>query len=278
MSARKSKLVVTRYQIPSNDCADCRIALVSDLHDRPADRVLALLETEKPDLIIAAGDMLERCTEGMSPYTKAEMDAWQGITKDRKAVYYFLKGIQGIGNYLHVNDEVFHDGLSFLEKAAEIAPLFYGVGNHEWYFLPSDERVFAEHGIQVLDNRDISWEVNRSIIRIGGLSTRYDLQWLEKFSQKEGCKILICHHPEYYKKFIRGTSLDTFSLVLSGHVHGGQWRIGKYGVLAPGQGMFPEYCHGVYHQKLVVSAGLANTASIPRFGNPTELVMIQLGG
>ena len=108
MSAEKSKLVVTRYQILSGECPPCRIALVSDLHDRPADRVLALLRQEKPDLILAAGDMMERCKEGMSRYTKAEMDAWQGITKDRKAVYYILKGIQGIGNYLHVKDGVFH--------------------------------------------------------------------------------------------------------------------------------------------------------------------------
>lgn len=304
MSVEKSKLVVTRYQIPSGECISCRIALVSDLHDRPADRVLALLRQEHPDLIIAAGDMMERCTEGMSPYTKEEMDAWQGITKDRKAVYPVLKVIQSIGNHLHVKDDVFDEGLSFLTEAAKIAPVFYGMGNHEWYFLPSDEKAFAEHGIQVLDNRDILWDLqNRSVIsdrealagelspepsqeltekrqnfiRIGGLSTRYDLEWLDAYAGKSGCKILICHHPEYYRKYIRGTDRDRFTLILSGHVHGGQWRIGKHGVLAPGQGLFPEYCHGVYDQKLVVGAGLANTASIPRFGNPTELVMVELG-
>ena len=116
--------------------------------------------------------------------------------------------------------------------------------------------------------------VPEKIIRIGGLATRYDLDWLHAYASKPGYKILICHHPEYYRRYIKDTEWDTFDLIVSGHVHGGQWRLGQHGVLAPGQGLFPKYCYGCYDKKLIVSAGLSNTACIPRFGNPTELVMI----
>ena len=35
--------------------------------------------------------------------------------------------------------------------------------------------------------------------------------------------------------------------------------------------------HGVYDGRLVVSSGCANTASIPRWGNEPEVVVVRLG-
>lgn len=65
--------------------------------------------------------------------------------------------------------------------------------------------------------------------------------------------------------------------MLSGHAHGGQIRILGRGVFSPGQGLFPKYTKGIYEGRLVVSAGCSNTASIPRWGNPCEVVAIRLG-
>ena len=48
------------------------------------------------------------------------------------------------------------------------------------------------------------------------------------------------------------------------------------GIFAPGQGLLPKYHHGVYDGRLVVSAGCSNTASIPRWGNETEVVIVRL--
>jgi predicted MPP superfamily phosphohydrolase len=42
------------------------------------------------------------------------------------------------------------------------------------------------------------------------------------------------------------------------------------------QGFFPKYDGGVFDKKLIVSSGLTNTMPIPRLGNPTELVFIEL--
>jgi predicted MPP superfamily phosphohydrolase len=96
---------------------------------------------------------------------------------------------------------------------------------------------------------------------------------LDAFSSVEGFKLLLCHHPEYYPRYIRERDID---LTLSGHAHGGQWQIVGRGIFAPGQGLFPRYTGGVYEGRLVVSRGLTNTVSVPRFGNPTELVRIHL--
>lgn len=66
-------------------------------------------------------------------------------------------------------------------------------------------------------------------------------------------------------------------LVLSGHTHGGQISIGRYGLFVPGQRkLWPRYSGGLYDNKLVVSRGLSNTLPIPRIGNPTELVYVKV--
>lgn len=305
MSVKTLKMITTRYKISAPVKNSLRIALAADLHDRPGGEVLKRLKQEQPDLILAAGDILERCTEGESQYTKAEMDAWQGLRKKNKIASGAMKTVMKIGYSMHEKHE-FSEGSVFLKKASEIAPVFYSPGNHEWYFTKEDQKVFSENRIFLLENEDICWNlvekclvseqerghnsktgnvmkngcntgienVPEKIIRIGGLATRYDLDWLHAYASKPGYKILICHHPEYYRRYIKDTEWDTFDLIVSGHVHGGQWRLGQHGVLAPGQGLFPKYCYGCYDKKLIVSAGLSNTARIPRFGNPAELVMI----
>jgi predicted MPP superfamily phosphohydrolase len=73
-------------------------------------------------------------------------------------------------------------------------------------------------------------------------------------------------------------------LVLSGHAHGGQWRIPvllENGLLSPNQGLFPIYSNGEYffgETKLLVSRGLAreSTRVIPRVFNRPEIVIITL--
>ena len=120
-----------------------------------------------------------------------------------------------------------------------------------------------------------SRKVQKKIVRVGGLSSIPDKKWLEEFSQKDGYKILLCHHPEYYTGWIKGAELDTFNLVISGHTHGGQWRFFGHGVYAPGQGLFPKYAKGKFG-KLVISAGVSSTTPIPRLHNPEEIVIIRL--
>ena len=319
MSVKTLKMITTRYKISAPVKNSFRVALAADLHDRPGDEVLKRLKQEQPDLILAAGDILERCTEGESQYTKAEMDAWQGLRKKNKIASGAMKTVMKIGYSMHEKHE-FSEGIEFLKEASEIAPVFYSPGNHEWYFTKEDQKVFSEKRIFLLENEDICWNlvenrlvsekerghnsktgnvmknennlksrsdlnnecntgienVPEKIIHIGGLATRYDLDWMHAYASKPGYKILICHHPEYYRRYIKDTEWDTFDLIVSGHVHGGQWRFGRHGVLAPGQGLFPKYCYGCYDKKLIVSAGLSNTACVPRFGNPAELVLIDV--
>lgn len=280
---KREKLITSRYDITlkslasGSDKQSLRLALVSDLHDRDPRRLLRLLKEERPDLILVAGDTLERHEEGYEGHTMREIDSYQETSGLWTVFCYFLKGFHHfLKRFGIVHDEKACYGRHFLKNASKIAPLYMSLGNHEWYLLPEDRRLTRKYGITVLDNEDCQTQIRGVPLRIGGLSTMHDVAWLKTYAKKDGTKILLCHHPEYYDRFIVKNKLD-FDLVLSGHAHGGQWRFFGRGILSPGQGFLPEYHHGIYGN-MIISAGVSNTFFIPRFGNPCELVMLLIHG
>ena len=69
-------------------------------------------------------------------------------------------------------------------------------------------------------------------------------------------------------------------LVLSGHAHGGQFRLPFIGgIAAPNQGLFPRYDGGMYSENnttMIVSRGIGNSIIPVRFNNRPEIVSIEL--
>lgn len=252
---------ITKYAFPCPE--KLRVAVVSDLHEDDPEEVLRALAEIQPDLILCPGDTLERQIEGRDPRDHREFPRMHRIL--RKAALIFdslLPGGKEKGNR--------ENGYRFLREAAAMAPVICSMGNHEWVLTEEDQTLFRELGIRVLDNADMVF----GGLRIGGLSSATDREWLKRFSEKDGYKLLLCHHPEYYPKFLKGLNFD---LIVSGHAHGGQLGIFGRGLFSTAQGFFPKFCRGVYEGNLVVSAGCANTASFPRWGNPTEVVVLELG-
>ena len=254
----------TFYSLPGP--ASLKLALVSDLHNQPGTEALASLRRQKPDLICVAGDFVLGRVPG------------EGLKME---------------NCPHV--------MAFFRACAELAPTAVSLGNHEWMLAPEDLALLADTGIAVLDNGWTRW----GECCIGGLSSgrirhyrafrktregeRYPLPahprhygartepetgWLESYTAQPGYKLLLCHQPEYWPRYLRDLPID---LTLSGHAHGGQIRLFGRGLFAPGQGLLPRYTSGIHEGRLVISRGLANTTRIPRLFNPTELVYVWLG-
>lgn len=271
----QEETVVTRYRNPGKHIG-LTVALVTDLHNCAYTDLLRLLKQESPDAILCAGDILERHDESLSEWTGTKMDAViNSIGKQNameKIMWLLDRLTERTGRATHEEEDT---AIEFLKQLPPIASTFYSVGNHEWYFTDADYQVFEEFGITLLNNADCEVQINGVNVRIGGLSTRYDLEWLKEFSRKDGYKILMCHHPEYYRKAIEGTDLDTFDLIVSGHYHGGQWRIGNRAVYVPRTGLFMKDAVGQF-DRLIISAGTANTTRFSRRGNPCELVMIEI--
>ena len=232
------------------------IAIVSDLHGCDACEAIDILKKASPDYIVAPGDIFEKLDGSC--------------------------------------DKINENGFALLREAARIAPTFYSTGNHEiggsrsWatglglkrparaeISEASRERIKA-CGVHILED---SYEIFNGIA-FGGLSSgilneegRPDLSWIDAFAAEKCPKILLCHHPEYYERYLSGYDID---LIVSGHAHGGQWQFFGRGIFSPGQGLFPKYTAGVYDKKLVVSRGMKKGKVIPRFFNPTEIVLIKI--
>ena len=88
--------------------------------------------------------------------------------------------------------------------------------------------------------------------------------------------ILLSHRPELFETYGEG-GID---LVLSGHAHGGQFRLPFIGgLVAPNQGLFPKYDAGLYTDggtSMVVSRGIGNSIIPFRFNNRPEIVLVEL--
>ena len=166
--------------------------------------------------------------------------------------------------------------LRFLEDAPALAPTFYAIGNHEWKLEQHDAywpHVEASR-VTVLDNRFTPF---RGIL-LGGLSSAPSRQvqagFLSAVDADSRFKLLMCHHPEYFKRYVKNHSID---LTVSGHAHGGQVQIRGRGLYSPNQGWFPRWTHGFYFDgRLLVSRGMTNSTWVPRINNPCELILLHL--
>ena len=178
------------------------------------------------------------------------------------------------------NVPAFVDSLAGLQK---IAPVYAIPGNHEarideW---PVLRDMLRKAGIRVIENDVAIFSKGGQRVSILGLNEATDPdidQLFERLNEIGGFRIVLSHFPlkfEEYQKY-------KFDLQLSGHAHGGQWRLPGLlnGLYAPDQGIFPKYAGGRYtvgQTTLIVSRGLAReTTVIPRIFNRPELVIVDL--
>ena len=218
-----------------------RLAVVADLHGGEFDELQKTLESLAPHALLCPGDTLHTATPD-------------------------------------------DNGIEFLRQASSRFPLFCSIGNHEVKHGTDIREDIRATGATLLDDNFTEFMG----ITIGGLSTGYktdliqsrlkmppppNTEALKGFFEKEGFKLLLCHHPEYFDTYLKDKPVD---LVVSGHAHGGQWRIFGKGIFAPGQGFFPKYTSGLYHGRLLVSRGLSNNTLVPRIFNKRQIVIIEL--
>lgn len=240
----KRAFVTTRYRVPLPGlAAPVRLAVVADLHNEAVPGLLREVLSSGADALLLPGDFADRDT--------------------------------GAAN-----------GLAFIAEAARRLPTLLSLGNHETRLdLMAITAACEEVGAVLLDDRSVTLRG----LTVGGLTTGYrpglrqsrlratpppDLAFLDAFAATPGPRLLLCHHPEYYRPYIR---LRDIPLTVAGHAHGGQWRVLGQGIFAPGQGIFPRYTAGLHEGRMVVSRGFANNRRlIPRIGNPRELVLLDI--
>jgi predicted MPP superfamily phosphohydrolase len=246
-----NQLTINEYNIHSNKIeTSIKIVLLADLHScsygKSQQQLIEAISKQNPDIILMSGDI----ADDMLPDDKVKE---------------LLNGI----SYKY--------------------PCYYVSGNHEFWSnrIEVQKEMFRSYGVNVLEGTYDSISLNGENITICGVDDpnvglekfESQLDNVAKFITKEKYTILLAHRPELINRY----SDYNFDLVLSGHAHGGQWRIPfilPKGLYAPNQGFFPKYTYGIYEYnniKMLVSRGLSRESThIPRFFNPPELVVINL--
>lgn len=231
-----------------------RIAQVSDLHNaefgQDNEKLVQLLRQTEADIIVITGDIVD------SRKTDIEV------------------------------------ALSFAEKAVEIASTYYVNGNHE-SGIPEYESLkqgLIKRGVTVLENEAAELTIgNETVSLIGVTDPSFPMKFVDDTMEQNishqlsnvipdngNYKILLAHRPEYFKAYAQ----NDVDLVFSGHAHGGQFILPFVGgVVAPGQGFFPEYYQGIYTENdtnMIVSRGIGNSLFPFRINNNPEIVVAVL--
>ena len=218
-----------------------RIAQVSDLHNTENDALLPLLEKAEPDVIVLTGDLIDS------------------------------------------RDTDVAAALDFVREALNIAPCCYVSGNHESR-VPERQELWAglwELGVVMLDNASMELERDGETICLMGLADpdfggNYGAMLEELTAGERGYTVLLSHRPELFGVYAE-FGID---LVFSGHAHGGQFRLPFIGgLVAPHQGLLPEYDAGLFEQNgtaMLVSRGVGNSIIPIRFNNRPEIVVVIL--
>ncbi len=231
-----------------------KIAQISDLHNaeigKDNHKLLETLKTAKPDIIVITGDLVDSRT---------------------------------------TNIEI---ALSFIKNAIEIAPCYFITGNHEARITEYEKmkNSLTDLGVLVLEDEKIKIKTEGSFITLIGVndpsfttdylfgdSAEVMRNKLESLTEEnDGYTILLSHRPELFDVYV-DYDID---LTLSGHAHGGQFRLPFVGgVFAPNQGFFPQYDGGSYSKNnstMIVSRGIGNSLFPLRFNNRPEVVLIEL--
>lgn len=179
---------------------------------------------------------------------------------------------------------------TLLKALPAIAPTYYVNGNHEtWLPKAAYEALIAQissHGVHILHGESVLLP-NTNVIIHGvsdpdGGAFKTDLRQVSAGVSAENVDVLLSHRPELIDVY----RAHGFDVVLSGHAHGGQWRVPFLinGIFAPNQGLFPPYAGGLYafddelgKNKFIVSRGLARESTrVPRIFNRPELVFFTL--
>ena len=242
-------LQITHYTYISDkitsDLEGLRIVQISDLHNtafgKDNKRLIQKITELKPDIIVITGDIID------SNHTKLDR------------------------------------AIDFGKKVTDICPVYYVTGNHEYWISDYDRKELIEGltkaGVKVINNEQVSISIGKTSFSLIGLDDR-NLNDATLFNivddNKETFSILLAHEPQYLAEY----ALANVDLVLSGHAHGGQFRIPFVGgVVAPDQGFFPQYTEGEHtkgNTKMIISRGLGNSVIPVRIFNRPEIVCVDL--
>ena len=193
-----------------------RLVVLSDLHGRQFgrdnSRLAAAVEAAHPDVIALVGDFVDEWTDPA-----------------------YLRPL--------------------LERLTALAPCYFVSGNHEWAAGKMQETaaLLKECGVTYLSNTFVTLERNGGAIAVAGIhdpnrfagpKTPQEVARDVRDAIGDGFWLLLAHRNTHFETDYAALGAD---LTLSGHGHGGLWRLPfTDGLLGNGGALLPSYTNGFY--------------------------------
>lgn len=250
----------TNYEVDFGIGKDINVVHLSDLHGKEFgknnEKLKRLILKEKPDLVVATGDMIDSSLKNM----EGAIDFLSDLSKRVKVVYISGNNEQRCKKAEYIFESLKSKGVIVLRN--EIITLSLN-----------------EVKVNILGMFEKpKGDLHSSLKKINGSYAYEDFHKLFKSLESlEELKIVLSHYPEIFEAEY---SKYDFHIMFSGHAHGGQFRIPivKRVLVAPGQGFFPKYTEGMHgnKNKLIISRGLGNSTKITRLFNRPEIVKVKI--
>jgi predicted MPP superfamily phosphohydrolase len=200
------------------------IYFISDIHRRTISKSMLSTLEGKVDLVIIGGDLTEKGV----PFSRVEEN---------------------------------------IKALKELGPTYFVWGNNDYEVDYHElDSLLLSNGVKILDNTAVSFESAKgeklSLIGVDDYGTkrsRLDLALLD--SEPKSFKILASHNPDIIHEIQEEHEIQ---FLISGHTHGGQIRLGKWGMHSKGG------LKSSKNTKILISNGYGTTFLPLRLGAPAE--------
>ncbi|WP_456279383.1 metallophosphoesterase [Bacillus sp. AK128] len=190
-----------------------------------------------------------------------------------------LSAIKGKVDLVVIGGDLTEKGVPFskvnenIKKLKELGPTYFVWGNNDYEVDYHElDSTLLSHGVKILDNTAVSFESESGdklcllgVDDYGSRRARLDLALMD--AEPNSFKILLSHNPEILHVVKEEQNIK---LILSGHTHGGQIRLGNWGLQKKGG------LKQVKSSKVFISNGYGTTFLPLRLGAPAESHLIIL--
>ena len=243
------KIDISFYNIKNKKIdKSIKMIFLSDLHNRDiTDKLIKIINDEKPDIVIYGGDMINEDLKEINNFINL-------VNKNNIKSYYVY------GNHEEsLSNESINSYTNIIkDKTILLNNIYNNISNNiVLYGLDSDIDCYLNFHKLGLNKEYIN-------NKLGNID-------LNKFN------ILVAHNPLEFDSYVK----SGYDLVLSGHVHGGLFMVPIFGaLLSPDYTFFPKYNSGKYQKDsttMIVSRGLGYSKRLHfRINNPAEVVVINI--
>lgn len=209
---------------------ELKLFFISDIHRRTVSKRLVKKLEGKADIVIIGGDLLEKGV----PFARVKKN---------------------------------------IERLKAIGPVYFVWGNNDYEVdYHQLDALLLNMNVKILDNASVLFESEQgdviSLVGVDCLTNHRDrLDLALQGCEQIAFKILVSHDPAIIKKI---TKEQNISFVLSGHTHGGQIRLGKWGLYKKGG------LEQAAHTLLLISNGYGTSTLPLRLGAPAETHFITI--